>query len=167
MQTTKTRAARRSSPNPVKNPNGALGIRLGFKGCLASVESILSLPGMASDALLPKRVLALAGAVKEDLRTAGQLAISHPTLPTLRDAFDAVDSVLAACQSLRRRVNKVGNARIQARMELFLLGVRTGVAQLESGLETIELLPASAPDYPESGELARGCRLRQRLSELL
>lgn len=152
MKATKTRTARRTSPNPVKNPNGALGIRLGFKGCLASVESILSLPGLASDALLSKRVLALAGVVKEDLRTAGQLAISHPTLPTLGDAFDAADSVLAACQSLRRRVNKVGNARTQARMELFLLGVRTGVAQLESGLETIELLPASAPDYPEGGE---------------
>ena len=152
MQTTKTRTTRRTSPNPVKNPNGALGIRLGFKGCLASVESILNLPSLASDALLSKRVLALAGVVKEDLRTAGQLAISHPTLPTLRDAFDAADSVLAACQSLRRRASKVGNARTQARMELFLLGVRTGVAQLESGLETIELLPASAPDYPEGGE---------------
>ena len=45
MKATKTRTARGTSPNPVKSPNGALGIRLGFKACLASVESILSLPG--------------------------------------------------------------------------------------------------------------------------
>lgn len=52
MKATRTRTARGASPNPVKNPNGALGIRLGFKACLASVESILGLPGLASDVLL-------------------------------------------------------------------------------------------------------------------
>ena len=152
MQTTRNRAPRPTKPNPAINLNGVVGIRQGFLGCSTSVEGLTRLPGLATDTLLSRRVLALAGKVNEALRGAAQLAISHPTPATLGDAFNATDAVVAACRSVRRQLGKSGSARMKARTELFLLGVQAGIVGLESGLESIPLLPASAPDYPEDEE---------------
>ena len=152
MQTTQTRPNPRAKAKPAMTPSGASGIRHGFLGCRTAVEGLARLPGLVTHAALMRRVAALAAKVNDILRASAQLAISHPTPATLGEAFNATDAVVAACTSVRRQVSKTGSARMKARTELFLLGVQAGIAQLESGLETIPLLPATAPDYPEDEE---------------
>ena len=148
-QTTKTRTVRRAKPNPVTHLSGPDSIRRGFLACRASVEELVATPGVICDAALLRHTQKLVDKVRTGLQEAAQLAISHPTADTLGDAFNAADAVQAACRTVRRRVTKVGDAGMQARVELFLIGVKAGITQLESGLERIPLLPTSAPDYPE------------------
>lgn len=152
MQTTQARAPHHTKPKPVMGPIGASGIRHGFLGCQTGIEGMARQRSLATNALLSRRVTALAGKVNATLREAAQLAISHPTPATLRDVFNAADAVVAACHSVRRQLGKASSARVQARTELFLLGVLAGIEQLESGLESIPLLPATALDYPEEAE---------------
>lgn len=152
MQTTQTRPARRTKEKQVMLPSGAGGIRHGFLGCRTGIEGLARMPGLSAHAALSRHVATLAAKVNNTLRTSAQLVISHPTPATLGEAFNATDTVAAACRSVHRKVGKAGSARMQARMERFLLGVQTGITQLESGLESIPLLPPSAPDYPEDEE---------------
>lgn len=152
MRTTQTRPSRRTKAKPAMAPRGAGGIRHGFLGCRTAIEDLTQLPGLATHPVLSRRVAALAAKVNDSLRASAQRVVSHPTLATLGEAFNATDAVVAACSSVQRQADQTGSARMRARMELFLLGVQTGIAQLESGLESIPLLPASAPDYPEDEE---------------
>lgn len=149
MQTTQTRSA---PPVPVRNLNGSALIRRGFLACRASSGNIASIPGIASDATLRRHALALVQAVEKGLHEAAQLAISHPTPATLGDAFNAADAVQAVCRKVGRRASATGKARIHARLQVFLAGVKAGLAELEAGLECIPLLPCTAPDYPEVEE---------------
>lgn len=152
MQTISTRIPSRAKPGPTKALSPSESIRHGFLGCQASARSVASLAAKTGDRFLQRHAEALDLSVQTDLREAAQLAMSHPTLATLGDAFKVADAVRAACQSVHRRVCRESGAKAQVRVQVFLAGLKAGIAELESGLERIPLLPCSAPDYPEVAE---------------
>ncbi|MBJ6978990.1 hypothetical protein [Luteimonas sp. MC1895] len=87
-------------------------------------------------------------AVNVQLREAVEVAMFHPTLETLRDAFAAAEAVLAAAKRATRSMVAARSVNLAA-WSLAMAGLRAGIEELEEGLEVITLLPPSAPDYPE------------------
>ena len=134
MQLLSARTASHTKSRPVNafNPSGR--IRRGFMGCQASSQSITSILEVTNDHLLQRHAQVLTIAVRVGLRDTAQLAISHPTPATLKDAFDSVDRVQAACQSVRRRILSSGAADVR------LLEIMTQLVATERALDAVREL---------------------------
>lgn len=125
-------------------------LRQGYNGALSSATQMMACAQRLQDQKLYARAISLFDAVSNPLRVATQQALVHPTLQTLKDCFDTADVALVKVAQLARRTRGLKAAEAQVSVGVLLAGLRAGIAELESGLETIQLLPASAPDYPES-----------------
>ena len=134
-------AVRRRSP--------AACLRHGYLGAHASTHQVLQLCPSRLDRSLFAKAASLDVAVCEGLRDATQMAMGHPTLQTLKDAFDATGTVLKLTERVSRRSRRLVDVGLQVRIHVMLSGIRAGVDELELGLEAIQLLPVSASDYPE------------------
>lgn len=76
-------------------------------------------------------------------------ALAHPTLATLSDAFDAIDAVTAALKSAGRSARSV-EPPVDCQVWLQRASLlQRGLADVESGLEGVPLLPSDATDYPD------------------
>jgi hypothetical protein len=139
-------ASRSVSPRRSANPPALL--RRGFFGVHACAQAMLCHGVSPQSRRAYPTVLAAYAAVNLELREAVQVAMFHPTLATLRDAFAAADLVLAEAKRATRSLVAARSANLAA-WSLSMAGLRAGIEDLEQGLETITLLPASAPDYPE------------------
>ena len=93
-------------------------------------------------------VLTVHSAVAGELRQALRVAVGHPTLATLRDAFAAVDAVLVAGKRATRSQVEA-RALSLAQWSVAMAGLRAALDDINAGLEAIVLLPYSASDYPE------------------
>lgn len=153
MQTTSVLVSHyKTQFRPTARLRPAARLRVGHAGCAAGAQGIVDGAAHSDDRLLQAHAARLDDAVSGVLRSTTQQVLFHPTLAMLADAFNAADIVLAACHSVRRRVLRTGDAASQAKIQVLLVGVRSALSELEAGLEGIELLPASAPDYMEAKE---------------
>lgn len=130
-----------------RSPSACL--RHGYLGTQAANCQVLQLCPPNLDRLLSAKAGALDLAVCNDLRDATQMVMGHPTEQTLTDAFVATDTVFKLIEQVARRSRSLVDVGLQVRIHVMLSGIRAGLAELELGLEAIQLLPASAPDYPE------------------
>lgn len=124
-------------------------LRLGYKGALASASQLLVCCEQTEDRAIHDRAKALLEVVSNELRCAAQLALVHTTIQTLKDGFDATDATLVMCAQLARRAIVLKKVGLQVRVAVLLAGVRAGISELELGLESVPMLPVSAPEYPE------------------
>jgi len=134
---------------PVRRRSPAACLRQGYLGTHAATRQVLQLCPSSLDRTLAAKAGALDIAVCNGLRDATQMAMGHPTLQTLKEAFDATDTVLKLTEQLGRRSLHLVDDGLQVRLQIMLSGIRAGLTELELGLEAIQMLPASAPDYPE------------------
>lgn len=137
---------RSASPRRPANPSSML--RRGFLGAHACAQALTSHGISLQSGRAYPTVLATYAAVDLQLREAVRVAMIHPTLDTLRDAYDAADEVLAAAKRATRSLVAARSVNL-APWSLAMAGLRAGIEDLEQGLETIVLLPAGTPDYPE------------------
>jgi hypothetical protein len=140
---------RSTSVAPIRRRSASACLRRGYLGTHAASNQVLQLCPASQDRTLCARTRALEDAVSKYLREAIQTAMGHPTLQTLTDAFGATDAVLRLTEQVARRSRHIGDVGLQVRIQVMLAGIRAGIADLESGLEAIQMLPTSAPDYPE------------------
>ena len=134
---------------PVRRRSPTACLRQGYLGTHAATRQVLQLCPSSLDRTLSAKAGALDMAVCNGLRDATQIAMGHPTLQTLKEAFDATDTVLKLTDQVTRRSGRLVDVGLQVRIHVMLAGIRAGLADLELGLEAIHLLPVSAPDYPE------------------
>lgn len=133
----------------VRRRSPAACLRQGYLGTHAATHQVLQLCPSSLDRSLSAKAGALDTAVSKGLHDVTQVAMRHPTLQTLNDAFDAADMVLKLTEQVARRTRRLVDVGLQVRIHVMLSGIRAGLAELELGLEAIQLLPVSAPDYPE------------------
>ena len=124
-------------------------LRQGYLGTHAAAHQLVQLCPPHLDRMLAAKAGVLEAAVSSELRHAAQLAMGHPTLLTLKDAFEATDAVHKFTGQVARRTGRLVDVGLQVRIHVLLSGIRVGLAELEQGLEAIQLLPVAAPDYPE------------------
>lgn len=124
-------------------------LRQGYLGAHAAAKQLVKLCAPQLDPTLAAKAGLVEAAVSNVLRHSAQLAIGHPTLRTLKDAFEATEAVLRFTAQAGRRAGRLVDVGLQIRVQLLLIGVRAGLTEMEQGLEAIPLLPTNAPDYPE------------------
>jgi hypothetical protein len=137
---------RSTSARRLSNPSSML--RRGFFGAHACAQAMVSHGISLQSGRAYPAVLATYAAVDLHLREAVRVAMTHPTLDTLRDAYAAADEVLAVAKRATRSLVAARSLNL-APWSLAMAGLRAAIEDLEQGLETILLLPACAPDYPE------------------
>lgn len=139
-------ASRSASARRSTNPTALL--RRGFLGAHACAQALLAHGVSPHSRRAYPAVMATYASVNLQLRQAVEVALFHPTPDTLRDAFAATDAVLAEAKRATRSLVAARSLNLAA-WSLAMAGLRVGIEELEEGLETIVLLPASEPDYPE------------------
>lgn len=123
-------------------------LRRGFVGAQSCAHSLLMHGVSPSSGRTYPTALATHAAVTEALREALAVVIRHPTLETLRDAFAAADAVRVAGKRATRSVAGVRSLHLP-QWSLGMAGLLAALEDIEDGLESIALLPASAPGYPD------------------
>lgn len=139
-------ASRSASPRRSNNPTTLL--RRGFLGAHVCAQALIAHGVSHQSSRAYPTVLAAYAAVNLQLREAVEVALFHPTLETLRDAFAATEAVLTEAKRATRSVVAARSVNLAA-WSLAMAGLRAGIEELEEGLEAIALLPVSASDYPE------------------
>ena len=134
---------------PVRRRSPSACLRQGYLGTHAANCQVLQLCPPSLDRLLSAKAGALDMVVCNGLRDATQMVMGHPTLETLKGAFEATDKVFKLIDQVARRSRSLVDVGLQVKIQVLLSGIRAGLAELELGLEAIQLLPTSAPDFPE------------------
>ena len=123
-------------------------LRRGFIGAQVCAHSLLTHGISPSSGRTYPTALATHAAVTGVLREALAVVLLHPTVETLRDAFAATEAVQMASKRATRSVADVRSLHLP-QWSLAMAGLLAALEDIEGGLESITLLPASAPDYPE------------------
>jgi len=137
----------RSAIRPSRRPQERL--RRGFIGALHSARILVTLGVSPRTGRQYPSVQAVWDAVDLQLQRAVLVAMMHPTERTLGEAFDAIDTVTALMRSASRSIAAACPVEI-ARLSLATSGLRSGLDEVEQGLETIELSPSWAPEHPQA-----------------